>query len=279
MEEPYLSIFREMIRLGAACQDIHDVATVAGFAAGDGHVDDECLEREVGRVDAHRRTLLPVLERYVRRADAILDVGCSTGGTTIALALSETLQAAHVVGVDPNPNALEAARVRMQGHRLDGPRLRFEEVAARDPLPFADASFDLVTFVSVLEFISTPADRARIAAEIRRVTKPGGWIYLATPSPWRLREHHTRRWFGHVRRKAGFPWSSTPGEIRRMFEPCVPIPLDAFVVADVLRRHRMPGARLSALLSPFAACLAWQKHLFLVPGRGTSDPDDVIPRT
>jgi SAM-dependent methyltransferase len=50
-------------------------------------------------------------------------------------------------------------------------------------LPFADASFDLVTQFDVLEHIE---DDRRAAAEAKRVVRPGGWILVSTPSAdWR----------------------------------------------------------------------------------------------
>jgi len=43
----------------------------------------------MGRVELHRESLNPLLERFVARAPRILDVGCGTGATTVAMALSD----------------------------------------------------------------------------------------------------------------------------------------------------------------------------------------------
>ncbi|WP_404301276.1 methyltransferase domain-containing protein [Alicycliphilus denitrificans] len=45
-------------------------------------------------------------------------------------------------------------------------------------LPFADASFDMVVAVAVLEHV---ADPQRVEAEMRRVLVHDGWVYAATP--------------------------------------------------------------------------------------------------
>ena len=108
MKEPHLSEFKRLIRDFAASRDIHDSASGGGFAAPSGEADEDYVAREVERHDAHRRSLNPMLERYVGGARRILDFGCGTGGTTVAMALS-ALGADEVVGVDANAGVLEAA--------------------------------------------------------------------------------------------------------------------------------------------------------------------------
>ncbi|MEO5641453.1 MAG: class I SAM-dependent methyltransferase [Sphingomicrobium sp.] len=73
---------------------------------------------------------------------------------------------AHVQGCDVDPAVLE------NPYLDDAVQLRPGE-----PLPFADASFDLVVANYVLEHIE---DAAGVARELARVTRPGGWIAGAT---------------------------------------------------------------------------------------------------
>ncbi len=49
------------------------------------------------------------------------------------------------------------------------------------PLPFADASFDLIVAYAVLEHIDDPTF---YAAELDRVLRPGGWLCAWTPNRW-----------------------------------------------------------------------------------------------
>ncbi len=49
------------------------------------------------------------------------------------------------------------------------------------PLPFPDASFDLVYANWVFEHVENPE---HVAKELLRVTKPGGWIAAATANRW-----------------------------------------------------------------------------------------------
>ena len=67
---------------------------------------------------------------------------------------------------------------------LDNPTLASAQVIAPgEPLPFDDATFDLVVADHVLEHVD--AEHApEVAAEILRVLKPGGWFAARTPNKW-----------------------------------------------------------------------------------------------
>jgi SAM-dependent methyltransferase len=142
---------------------------------------DELYAVELGhwRFRAIRRLLLGFLRRErARRGGAplrVLDAGCGTGGTTLALA-----ELGSAVGVDLHPRALALARRR-------GPlRLARASVAA---LPFAGASFDAVVSVDVL-YHRAVADDAAALAELARVCRPGGALLLWLPCHEWLRSSH-----------------------------------------------------------------------------------------
>ena len=287
--EPWRSRFAEAVLGGAAARDIHDshgageYDTAPVACAGDGvtrdgmthsgmthsgmthAVSQRFLERELTRVEMHLHSLCAPLARRLGPTARILDAGCGTGGSTVALALSP-LAPSITVGFDASPEAVDAARLRGQGYGLvdsgaDEGGLRFVHVEAGSRLPFADGAFDLVVCVSVLEFISTPEARRAFAAELLRVVRPGGHVYLATPNPLRPREYHSRRWFGDWRRVPGFPWSSTPRELRALFPGC----RVESMVRDRLRTH--PHLHRLAWLAPLAALLMpWQRVLVRKPG-------------
>ncbi len=212
LREPYRSQFETMIRAGAADQDIHDSGLYR--AAGSGQVDQAFVDRELERVDWHLRSLVPLLEGQVGQVNRILDFGCGTGGTTLALALAPRLAATEVIGIDANPSAIRAASLRGRGHGFSLDQLRFQHLPAGDPLPYEDGAFDLVVTVSVLEFITSAESRGRAVDELRRVVRPGGFLYIATPRPG-VREYHTRRWLGDAVKAAGEPWSSPPWDVAR----------------------------------------------------------------
>jgi SAM-dependent methyltransferase len=118
-----------------------------------------------------------VSEHLVDSADLhagwhVLDVATGSGNAAIATARL----GGRVVGVDYVPALLERARERAAA---DGLAVEFVEGDA-EALPFPDASFDAVT--SVFGAMFAP-DQRRAAAELLRVSRPGGTIALAGWTP------------------------------------------------------------------------------------------------
>ena len=259
MSEPFLSQFREMIREGAGTLDFHDGQAGTTYTR-EVRAYDSLIEREVARVDLHLASICKLLERYVGRVGRVLDVGCGTGATTIAVALASGLGGPSVLGIDPNARSIAAARVRAQGYGLDD-RVRFEHVEAGKPFPVEPDSHDLVLCISVLEYLGSPESRRQFGAELLRAARPGGTICLATPSPYRLRDYHTRRLFGDFRRREGYPWASRPAEIREMFRGHAVRFLRGEQFEHGLMRRGIRIGKAARLLAPFAAFLQWQKVL------------------
>lgn len=96
---------------------------------------------------------------------SVLDVATGTAGVALALRAST---GADVTGLDLNANMLDNARTKLRRRGETGVRL----VQGRaEDLPFADDSFDDVTFTYLLRYVSDPA---ATVAELVRVLKPGG---------------------------------------------------------------------------------------------------------
>lgn len=113
------------------------------------------------------------LEGRLRHGDRALDLGCGDGSFMAAIAAA----GAHPVGAEVAEAALARARERH-------PELDFRLVPIDGPLPFEDASFELVWASEVIEHV---ADTARWLSEVRRVLKPGGRLLVTTPNHGRLR--------------------------------------------------------------------------------------------
>ncbi|MDP8254580.1 MAG: methyltransferase domain-containing protein [Candidatus Alcyoniella australis] len=114
-----------------------------------------------GRLHVYRMVGIGNLER-------VLDVGCGGGAVTAELNRSCRGSA---VGCDVDPQVLQIA---VQEY----PALRFEQCAP-DALPFDDSEFDLVCAHLTLMWADDPA---QLIAQMRRVTRSGGWVAaLAEP--------------------------------------------------------------------------------------------------
>jgi ubiquinone/menaquinone biosynthesis C-methylase UbiE len=101
------------------------------------------------------------------RDRALLDVGCGSG---VWLAEFESCGAAReaLAGIDVSAPRIAAARERLPGADIrDGDASR---------LPWADASFDVVTQFTMLSSVLDPQMRRAIATEMMRVLRPNGII-------------------------------------------------------------------------------------------------------
>lgn len=113
-----------------------------------------------------RRTIFKkVFKRFINENQfrSVLDVGCGTGGN-----ISFLKQFTRIMGVDMDPFA--AAKAKERG---------YHDVCIADAakLPFPDASFDIVTGVDIIEHMK---DDSAFLREMKRVLKPGGYLFLST---------------------------------------------------------------------------------------------------
>ena len=108
------------------------------------------------------------------RADAVvLDAAC---GAAPGLRFFDD-RSALVVGLDVAPAALQGARAML-------PHAQLVQADLDRPLPFPDASFDLIILREAIEHVR---DGATTLALCRRVLRPGGCLALTTPNRWDAR--------------------------------------------------------------------------------------------
>ena len=102
----------------------------------------------------------------------VLDVACGTGN----LAIPAARAGATVTGVDIAPNLIEQARANAENESL---KIQFD-VGDAENLSYADASFDAVVTMYGAMFAPRPDV---VAAELKRVCRPGGLIAMANWTP------------------------------------------------------------------------------------------------
>jgi SAM-dependent methyltransferase len=136
---------------------------------------------------------IPLLVAAIGRGKRVLDLGCRSGALT-----RHFLDGNSVVGLDVDPSALEKAAA-----------LGVEPVQANveEPLPFDDASFDVVVAGELLEHLQFPD---ALVAEIRRVLRSGGLLAGSVPNAFRMQSR--------LRFLRGRPPEDDPTHLR-MFSP------------------------------------------------------------
>jgi SAM-dependent methyltransferase len=120
--------------------------------------------------DIQERTARGVYEAVFERTGVgsgtrYLDVGCGAGGA----AQLATAKGADVSGIDASDNLLAIARERTPAGDF--------RLGDLEELPFADASFDVVTGFNSFQYAANPVVAL---GEARRVTKPDGVIVVMT---------------------------------------------------------------------------------------------------
>ena len=124
----------------------------------------------------------------------VLDVACGTGN----VALPAARAGAVVTGVDIAPNLVEQARENARG---EGLKIQFDEGDA-EALSYNDASFDVVATMFGAMFAPRPE---LVAAELKRVTRPGGLIAMANWTPTGFIGQMFKTMTKHVAPPAGMP--------------------------------------------------------------------------
>jgi len=138
---------------------------------------DQWFENPIGRLvrEYEGRLLLEMARPH--HGERILDVGCGTGVFTLDLLRAGS----HVIGLELSLPMLQQAGKKAAGlhfHMIQGDMRR---------LPFADNAFDKTVSVTAIEFLE---DARSGVAELLRVTKPGGFVVVASLnslSPWAVR--------------------------------------------------------------------------------------------
>lgn len=146
------------------------------------------------RLDKDRRIVIPWLD-HIRPLNStrVLEVGCGTGSSSIALAE----QGAKVTGIDVGDGGLAVARKRMDLYGLSATFLNMNATAILDE--FGSNSFEIVIFFASLEHMPL-SERIDALNRAWQVLSPAG-ILAVVETPNRL-------WYfdGHTSRLPFFHW-------------------------------------------------------------------------
>ena len=122
----------------------------------------------------NRRVQREIVENYINKGDAVLEIGCGTG--TLAISCAE--KGASVLGFDISPQMLAIARSKVRECNL-ADKVRLQEMGAMEmDKAFGDGTFD--TIVSALVFSELyPDERKYVLKQAHRILRPGGLIIIA----------------------------------------------------------------------------------------------------
>jgi ubiquinone/menaquinone biosynthesis C-methylase UbiE len=172
------------------------------------------------------KTIMPVAEEFIARLPLrpgmrVLDVACGSGNLAILAAKRECV----VRGVDIAANLIAQARERAA---TEGFNIEFREGDA-EALPYADGEFDAVVTVFGAMFAPRPE---MVAAELLRVTRPGGFIAMANWTP----EGFIGKMFEVFKKHLPPPPPGIPSTMLWGHEPTVRERLTAFAEVKLERR-------------------------------------------
>lgn len=179
----------------------------------------------LSRLDAEKERL----GRQVR----VLDLGCGEGH------FAEVL-----VRADAGVVACDVAEEPLRRARANHPDLDLRLVEPDGPLPFADASFDIVWAGETIEHV---LDTSHWLSEVRRVLPSGGLILLSTPDHGLLSRLHLA-----LSERAFASHFDPRSDHLRFFVPRTLVGLLSdfgFEEIALLRRGGVPGARRVLLAS------------------------------
>jgi tellurite methyltransferase len=140
------------------------------------------LNQELGNCDLY--LLDAILKGYFPAGSSVLDAGCGEGRN-----LHWFLKEGYPVwGIDSNPAAIRMLRFvaasLQKGYSLE----RFTS-GTLEAMPYADGQFDAVICSAVLHFAEHEEQFRQMWAELWRVLRPGGILFIRTATDAGLQPH------------------------------------------------------------------------------------------
>ena len=121
-------------------------------------------------MDGYRRTL-DRARHYLQPGDVVLELGCGTGTTALALAP----HVSRMVASDVSDGMIAIAREKAAAQACHNAEFA---VATPDRAPWPDGTFDAVLAFNLWHLV---ADRAAAFAQVHRLLGPGGLFVSKTP--------------------------------------------------------------------------------------------------
>ena len=108
---------------------------------------------------------------FLRASDTVLELGCGTGTTALALAP----YVSRIAATDVSNEMIAIAREKAAAHHCSNADFK---IATLDSVSWPDGSFDAVLAFNLLHLLTTRAVRF---TQVSRLLKPGGFFITKTP--------------------------------------------------------------------------------------------------
>jgi S-adenosylmethionine-dependent methyltransferase len=184
------------------------------------------------RLDADRNTIVPWLDavRPLKGA-SILEIGCGTGCSTVALAE----QGAKVIAIDVDENSLTVAAERCRAYELNVNFAHLNATEVHDR--FAGRRFDYIIFYAALEHMTMDERLSAMRSTWQMLPAGGWWCVIDTPNRLWYYDAHTSLLPFHMwlPDELAFAYSrfSPRQNYRELYRECT-----AEAMVDFLRRGR-----------------------------------------
>ena len=132
----------------------------------------------------------------------VLDVGCGAGGKSLYYASKGALK---VIGIDVVARYKEESEKLARELGIDTFKFQLQDAAKTD---FTDNSFDTIIMNDAMEHVDKPAE---VLAEMKRILKPGGKLYVNFPP-------YNHPYGAHLSDVIGIPWVQIPFSDKTMIE-------------------------------------------------------------
>ena len=153
---------------------------------GDESQDRELADHLLGRLEIARRGVVPWLDSVgALLGQRILEIGCGTGASTVALAE----QGAQVIAVDADEASMGVARIRCEAYELP---VTFHAMNATEILTkLGGTIFDSVVFYASLEHMKLEERLTSLRAAWDLLADGGVLVVVETPNRLWHSDHHT----------------------------------------------------------------------------------------
>ncbi len=161
----------------------------------------DLIAKKFSETRKHFWRRLEFIGRYTRDGDEVLDFGCGNG-RLLELFTNKNI---NYYGVDVSQKLLDLAKQRYPSNKDNFLKISSDKIS----LPFNEEKFNSVYSIATFHHLPGKQHRLKVAKELYRVTKRGGWIVVTIWDlwQWRYRQNIFKNWFYKIIGKSELDWN------------------------------------------------------------------------